>query len=140
MERCVCRRRPHGQGEIGAGIPEVNQTTLRSKICCGVVQRGIALYDGKIIAPAIDGRLFGLDEETGKPVWEARVAYPQDDPHHHHGPAHRQGQGDRRRVGAEYPVRGFVAAFDAKTGAQAWKFTPSRARATRIRLIKAAAT
>ncbi len=58
--------------------PEVNQAALRSKICCGVVQRGIALYDGKIIAPAIDGRLFGLDEETGKPVWEARVAYPQD--------------------------------------------------------------
>src|SRR5215470_11075861 len=38
--------------------PEVNQTSVRTKICCGVVHRGIAIYDGKIIAPAIDGRLF----------------------------------------------------------------------------------
>ncbi len=45
--------------------PEVNQATTRAKICCGVVQRGIAMYDGKIIAPSIDGRLFALDEETG---------------------------------------------------------------------------
>ena len=35
--------------------PEVNQTALRPKICCGVVQRGLAMYDGQIIA-AIDGR------------------------------------------------------------------------------------
>src|SRR5947207_1206007 len=58
--------------------PEVNQTTVRSKICCGVVNRGIAIYSGLIIAPAIDGRLVALDAETGKPRWEARVGYPQD--------------------------------------------------------------
>ena len=37
--------------------PEVNQTTVRSKVCCGVVNRGLAVYQGKIIAPVIDGRL-----------------------------------------------------------------------------------
>src|SRR5215475_2360566 len=58
--------------------PEVNQAAVRPKICCGIVNRGIALYQGKIIAPVIDGRLEALDAETGKPVWEARVAYPQD--------------------------------------------------------------
>src|SRR6185369_1142710 len=51
--------------------PEVNQTAVRPKICCGVVNRGIALYDGKIFAPAIDGRLLALDADTGKVVWEA---------------------------------------------------------------------
>src|SRR5678815_5158083 len=40
--------------------PEVNQTTVRPKICCGVVNRGIAIYDGKIFAPVIDGRLQAL--------------------------------------------------------------------------------
>ena len=59
--------------------PEVNRERPATKICCGVVNRGIALYHGKIIAPVIDGRLQALDAETGKPVWEARVAYPQDD-------------------------------------------------------------
>src|SRR6266704_1737090 len=58
--------------------PEVNQVAVRPKICCGVVNRGIAIYQGKIIAPVIDGRLEALDAETGKPVWEARVAYSQD--------------------------------------------------------------
>src|SRR5436309_4096950 len=52
--------------------PEVNQTAVRPKICCGVVNRGIAVYQGKIIAPVIDGRLEALDAETGKPLAEAR--------------------------------------------------------------------
>ncbi len=102
--------------------PEVNQTALRSRICCGVVQRGIALYDGKIIAPAIDGRLFGLDEETGKPVWEARVSYPQDNYTITMAPRIAKGKAIIGVSGGEYPVRGFLAAFDAKTGVQAWKF------------------
>ena len=58
--------------------PEVNQTAVRPKLCCGVVNRGLALYQGKIIAPVIDGRLDALDAETGKVVWEARVAFTQD--------------------------------------------------------------
>ncbi len=102
--------------------PEVNQTALRSKICCGVVQRGIAMYDGKIIAPSIDGRLFALDEETGKPVWESRVAYPQDNYTLTMAPRVAKGKVVIGVSGAEYPVRGFIAAFDAKTGQQSWKF------------------
>jgi PQQ-dependent dehydrogenase (methanol/ethanol family) len=102
--------------------PEVNQTALRSRICCGVVQRGIAMFDGKIIAPAIDGRLFGLDEETGKPVWEARVSYPQDNYTITMAPRIAKGKAIIGVSGGEYPVRGFIAAFDAKTGVQAWKF------------------
>ena len=102
--------------------PEVNQTALRPRICCGVVQRGIALYDGRIIAPAIDGRLFGLDEETGKVLWEARVAYPQDNYTITMAPRIAKGKAIIGVSGGEYPVRGFIAAFDAKTGTQAWKF------------------
>jgi quinohemoprotein ethanol dehydrogenase len=58
--------------------PEVNQDRVRSKLCCGVVNRGLALYNGRIIAPINDGRLVALDAETGKPAWESRVAYPQE--------------------------------------------------------------
>ena len=57
--------------------PEVNRPAVQLKICCGIVNRGVAIYEGKIIAPIIDGRLVALDAETGKPVWESRVAYPQ---------------------------------------------------------------
>src|SRR5579875_220522 len=64
--------------EVWRWDPEVNQQAVRPRLCCGIVNRGIALYRGMIIAPANDGRLFALDALTGKPVWEARVAYPQD--------------------------------------------------------------
>ena len=46
--------------EIWRWDPEVNQPAVRPKICCGIVNRGLALYNGMIIAPAIDGRLIAL--------------------------------------------------------------------------------
>jgi PQQ-dependent dehydrogenase (methanol/ethanol family) len=102
--------------------PEVNQTAVRPKICCGVVNRGIAIYQNKIIAPVIDGRLEALDAETGRPVWEARVAYPQDNYTITMAPRIAKGKVVIGVSGAEYPVRGFFAAFDANTGQLAWRF------------------
>ena len=102
--------------------PEVNQTAVRPRICCGIVNRGIAIYQGKVIAPVIDGRLVALDGENGKPVWEARVAYPQDNYTITMAPRIAKGKVIVGVSGAEYPVRGFFSAFDANTGAQAWKF------------------
>ena len=102
--------------------PEVNQTAVRPRICCGIVNRGIAIYQGKVIAPVIDGRLVALDAENGKPVWEARVAYPQDNYTITMAPRIAKGKVIVGVSGAEYPVRGFFSAFDANTGAQAWKF------------------
>ncbi len=102
--------------------PEVNQTAVRPKICCGVVNRGLAIYQGKIIAPVIDGRLQALDAETGKPVWEARVAYPQDNYSITMAPRIAKGKVIVGVSGSEYPVRGMFAAYDANTGQFAWRF------------------
>lgn len=102
--------------------PEVNQTAVRPKVCCGIVNRGIAIYQGKVIAPVIDGRLEALDAETGKPVWEARVAYPQDNYSITMAPRIAKGKVIVGVSGAEYPVRGFFAAYDANTGQYAWRF------------------
>jgi quinohemoprotein ethanol dehydrogenase len=102
--------------------PEVNQTAVRPKICCGVVQRGIAIYQGKIIVPVVDGRLQALDAETGKPVWEARVSHSQDNYTLTMAPRIAKGKVIIGASGAEYPVRGFFSAFDANTGQLAWKF------------------
>src|SRR5262245_27942183 len=86
--------------------PEVNREKVQPKICCGVVNRGFALYEGKIIAPVIDGRLQALDAETGKPVWEARVAFPQDQYTITMAPRIAKGKVIIGVSGAEYPVRG----------------------------------
>ena len=102
--------------------PEVNQTAVRPKICCGVINRGLALYNNTVIAPVIDGRLMALDMETGKPVWEARVAYPQENYTVTMAPRIAKGKVIIGVAGAEYPVRGFFAAYDANNGRFAWRF------------------
>ena len=102
--------------------PEVNQTAVFPSICCGVVNRGLAIYDNLIIAPIIDGRLEAIDAETGKVVWESRVAYPQDNYSITMAPRIAKGKVIVGVSGSEYPVRGFFSAFDAKTGRFAWKF------------------
>jgi quinohemoprotein ethanol dehydrogenase len=102
--------------------PEVNQPAVRSKICCGVVHRGVALYEDKVIVPVIDGRLVALHAATGRPVWEARVAYPQDQYTLTMAPRIAKGKVLIGASGSEYPVRGFVDAFDATTGQKAWRF------------------
>lgn len=108
--------------ELWRWDPEINQSTVRSKICCGIVNRGMALYNGTIIAPANDGRLFALDALTGKPVWESRVAYPQDLYTITMAP---RIAGDKVIVGVsggDKPTRGFVDAYDAATGRRLWRF------------------
>ena len=102
--------------------PEVNRTAVTPKICCGIVNRGLAIYEGKIFLPVIDGRLVALDAETGKPLWESRVAYPQDSYTLTMAPRMAHGRVLIGVSGAEYPVRGFIAAYDANTGREAWRF------------------
>jgi PQQ-dependent dehydrogenase (methanol/ethanol family) len=103
--------------------PDVNQQVWQSRICCGVVNRGIALYQDKVIAPVVDGRLRALDAATGKLAWETRVS-----------PANmaytitmapRVIKGGKVIIGVsggEYGVRGFFDAYDAETGTRAWRF------------------
>lgn len=109
--------------ELWRSDPEVDQKIWQSRICCGVVNRGIALYEDKLIAPVIDGRLRALDLKTGKIDWETRVS-PVNMPYTI-TMAPRVIKGGKVIVGVaggEYAVRGFFAALDARTGKIAWKF------------------
>lgn len=101
--------------------PEVNRPAVQPKICCGVVNRGIAIYENNIIAPVIDGRLVALNVDTGKPAWEARVAYSQDSYTVTMAPRIAKGKVIIGVAGAEYPVRGYFEAHDAKTGQFLWR-------------------
>jgi quinohemoprotein ethanol dehydrogenase len=102
--------------------PEVNQNAVRPAVCCGVVNRGIAIYQGMIIAPVIDGRLHALDAETGKPIWEARVAYSQDEYTITMAPRIAKGKVIVGISGGDHPKRGFFDAYDAMTGQRLWRF------------------
>jgi quinohemoprotein ethanol dehydrogenase len=102
--------------------PQVNQDAVRSKVCCGVVHRGLALYQGKIIAPVLDGRLQALDAESGKVVWEARVSHHQDNYTITMAPRIAKGKVIIGVAGGEFPTRGYFDAYDANTGKFAWRF------------------
>jgi PQQ-dependent dehydrogenase (methanol/ethanol family) len=109
--------------ELWRSDPEVNQEIWQSRICCGVVNRGVALYKDMVIAPVVDGRMRALDLKTGRKIWETRVA-PINMPYTF-TMAPRVIQGGKVIIGAsggEYAVRGFFAALDADTGKIAWKF------------------
>jgi quinohemoprotein ethanol dehydrogenase len=108
--------------EIWRWDPEVNQTDVRPRICCGTVNRGLALYNGMIIAPVIDGRLQALDALSGKPLWETRVAYPQDNYTITMAPRIANGKVVIGISGADKDTRGFVDAYDAATGHRSWRF------------------
>jgi PQQ-dependent dehydrogenase (methanol/ethanol family) len=102
--------------------PEVNRKPTSDKMCCGVVNRGLALYRDKIYVPVNDGRLQALDAGTGKPVWEARVCYPQQDQTLTIAPRIAKGKVIVGASGGDRPTRGFFAAYDAETGREAWRF------------------
>jgi quinohemoprotein ethanol dehydrogenase len=109
--------------EIWRADPEVNQQVWQSRICCGVVNRGIALYEGKVIAPVVDGRLRALDAASGKILWETRVS-PENMPYTI-TMAPRVIKGGKVIIGVsggEYAIRGFFSAYDAQTGKLAWRF------------------
>lgn len=108
--------------ELWHSDPDVNQEVWRSRICCGVVNRGIAIYEGKVIAPIIDGRLRALDTATGKVLWTTRVS-PETQPYTI-TMAPRVIKGGRIIIGVsggEYGIRGFFSAFDVNTGKELWK-------------------
>jgi quinohemoprotein ethanol dehydrogenase len=102
--------------------PEVNQQAVRPKVCCGIVNRGLAIYEGKIFAPIIDGRLEALDASTGKVLWESRVAYPQEYFSITMAPRVANGKVLIGVSGGDHPIRGFFDAYDATTGHRAWRF------------------
>ena len=93
------------------------------KGCCDVVNRGVALWKGKVFVGAYDGRLIALDAATGKMVWEKDTIIDKEHSYTITGaPRVFNGKVVIGNGGAEYGVRGYVTAYDAETGNQAWRW------------------
>ena len=91
------------------------------KACCDVVNRGVAVYKGKVFAGSLDGRLFAVDAKTGQLVWE-KVTVDQSKPYTITGaPRIVKGKVIIGNGGAELGVRGYVGAYDPDTGEQLWR-------------------
>ena len=91
-------------------------------ICCDVVNRGVALYRGKVYVGTLDGRLIALDEHTGAPVWTAATTDNAKKYSITGAPRIAKGLVIIGNAGAENGVRGYISAYDAETGKMAWRF------------------
>jgi PQQ-dependent dehydrogenase (methanol/ethanol family) len=98
------------------------RTRLGPSLCCGPVNRGVAYHNGKVFVGTLDSRLVALDARTGRTVWSTQVASKVDDYSISSAPRVIKGKVITGISGSEFGVRGFVAAYDAETGKQAWRF------------------
>jgi PQQ-dependent dehydrogenase (methanol/ethanol family) len=90
--------------------------------CCDVVNRGVAVSDGSVFVGTLDGRLVSLDAATGAVNWDV-LTIDRARPYTITGaPRVVKGKVVIGNGGAELGVRGYVTAYDAKTGAQIWRF------------------
>lgn len=91
--------------------------------CCGPVNRGVAVWQGKVYVGSFDGRLIALDAGTGQPVWSVDTLIDRSKSYSITGaPRIVKGKVLIGNGGAEFGVRGYVTAYDADTGKQIWRF------------------
>lgn len=91
-------------------------------LCCDVVNRGVAVWEGKVFIGTLDGRLVALDAASGALLWET-LTIDLSQPYSITGaPRAIDGRVIIGNGGAEYGVRGYVSAYSAETGELLWRF------------------
>jgi alcohol dehydrogenase (cytochrome c) len=94
----------------------------RQQVCCGAQNRGVAILGDTLFMGTLDAHLVAIDAKNGKPLWNVLVA---DDKLAYSITLAPLVVKDKVIVGvggAEYGIRGFVAAYDPKTGKELWRF------------------
>ncbi len=92
------------------------------QVCCGANNRGVALLGDKLFMGTLDGKLVALDKVTGQPVWQqtvgdVKLAYSVT-----MAPLAIKDKVIVGTGGGEYGIRGYIVAYDAETGEEAWRF------------------
>jgi alcohol dehydrogenase (cytochrome c) len=90
--------------------------------CCGQVNRGLAILGDTLFMGTIDAHLIALDAKSGKPIWNVAVAKASAGYALTHAPLVVKDKVIVGTAGGEYGIRGFIAAYDVKTGNEAWRF------------------
>jgi alcohol dehydrogenase (cytochrome c) len=89
--------------------------------CCGVNNRGVALWKDKVISIALDGRMFAIDKATGEVAWERKIADPAIGETLTLAPLVVRDLAIVGTAGGEFGIRGFIEATDLNTGKMAWR-------------------
>jgi quinohemoprotein ethanol dehydrogenase len=124
--------------------PEVWKHNPTKMMFSFAVNRGVAYAEGRVFGAALDGRLFALDAKTGKLLWSRETTSPQSMETITGAPIAFNGKVIIGNAGADVGARGYVTAYHAATGKQAWRFytapgTPEQNRGDPV-MERAAAT
>lgn len=92
------------------------------KACCDTVNRGLATWGDRLYLGTLDGRLVALDRERGEMIWETLTVDPSQSYTVTGAPRIIEGKVIIGNGGAEFGVRGYVAAYDADDGEELWRF------------------
>lgn len=96
--------------------------------CCGIINRGAAIYDGKLFRTTLDANVVALDAKTGKQLWKVKAADYKDGHAMTGAPLVANGVVITGIAGGEYGTRGFIDGWDPATGKHLWKFWTTAAQ------------
>ncbi len=91
------------------------------KVCCGIVNRGIAAFEGNLFVGTLDGYLIAIDAKTGTEAWRKLTVDQSKLYTVTSAPRVIKGQVLIGNSGSEFGVRGYLGAYDARTGADLWR-------------------
>ena len=94
----------------------------QSRPCCGRVNRGVAVVGDTLFMGTIDAHLIAVDAKNGRPLWNTTVAKPEAGYAITHAPLVIKDKVIVGVAGGEFGIRGFIAAYDVKTGKEDWRF------------------
>jgi len=89
--------------------------------CCGILNRGVAIFDGKLYRVTLDAHVIALDAKTGKQLWKSKAANYQDGHAMTGAPLVAGGVVMTGIAGGEYGTRGFIDGWDPATGKHLWR-------------------
>jgi alcohol dehydrogenase (cytochrome c) len=97
-------------------LPETSRV-----VCCGVSNKGAAIYNGKVFRTTLDAFVVALDAKTGKEVWKQKVAEWRDGYSMTVAPLVANGVLITGISGAEFGIRGFIDGWNPETGEHLWR-------------------
>jgi alcohol dehydrogenase (cytochrome c) len=101
--------------------PGIDRAWAGDVACCGVNNRGVALWKDKVISIALDGRMFAISKATGEVAWERKIAEPALGETLTIAPLIVRDLAIVGTAGGERGIRGFIEATDLNTGKAAWR-------------------
>lgn len=98
------------------------QLPAKFNVCCDAINRGVAVLGDRVYVGTVDAHLVALSAKTGDVVWDIAVADYEKGYSVTGAPLIVKDMVITGVAGGEYGIRGFLDAYDAKTGARRWRF------------------